>query len=45
MKQEHITRRNFLKKTSVLAAGAIGFPYLVQSSALGNAGTVAAADA
>lgn len=33
-------RRDFLKKSAVVA-GAIGFPYIVSSSALGKAGTVA----
>lgn len=36
----HFTRRDFLKK----AAGAIAFPYVVPSSALGKAGTVAASE-
>jgi predicted dehydrogenase len=36
-----IDRRNFLKTTTGLTAGLIGFPYVVQSSALGKAGTVA----
>ena len=36
-----IGRRHFLKKTAGLAAGAIAFPYVVSSSALGKAGTVA----
>jgi predicted dehydrogenase len=34
-------RRTFLKKGASVAAGAIAFPYIVPSSALGNAGTVA----
>jgi predicted dehydrogenase len=36
----HFTRRDFLKK----AAGVIAFPYVVPSSALGKAGTVAASE-
>ena len=38
---KHIGRRGFLKATAKLAAGAVAFPYIVQSSALGKAGTVA----
>jgi len=34
-------RRKFLKKSTGLALGAVGFPYIVRSSALGKAGTVA----
>ena len=36
-----VNRRAFLKKTAGVAAGVVGFPYIVQSSALGKAGTVA----
>ena len=36
-----IGRRQFLKKTAGLAAGAIAFPYIVPASALGKAGTIA----
>jgi len=39
--RERITRRSFLKKTTGLAAGAIAFPYVVSSSALGKAGAIA----
>ncbi|UCG58463.1 MAG: Gfo/Idh/MocA family oxidoreductase, partial [Phycisphaerales bacterium] len=39
-----ITRRRFLKKTTTLAVGAVGFPYVVSPSALGNAGSVAASN-
>jgi predicted dehydrogenase len=39
--RQRITRRSFLKKTTGLAAGAIAFPYVVPSSALGKAGTIA----
>ena len=37
-----ITRRGFMKKTVGMAAGAVGFPYIIRSSALGKAGEVAA---
>ena len=36
-----VNRRDFLRKTIGLTAGAIGFPYIVRSSALGKSGTVA----
>jgi len=36
-----LSRRAFLKKTAVVTGGAIGFPSLVKSSALGKAGTIA----
>jgi predicted dehydrogenase len=36
-----MNRRGFLKGASGIAAGAIGFPYLIPSSALGKSGTVA----
>jgi hypothetical protein len=35
------SRRQFLRKTAGAAAGIIGFPYLIPSSAVGLAGTVA----
>ena len=38
--RKNISRRQFLKRTSVAAAGAIGFPYVVSSSVLG-AGSIA----
>jgi len=43
MKQDpgSISRRCFFRKTAAASAGIIGFPYLVRSSALGLAGTVA----
>ncbi|MGB2862575.1 MAG: Gfo/Idh/MocA family oxidoreductase [Sedimentisphaerales bacterium] len=41
MKQGHINRRNFLKSAAGASVAAVGFPYLVRSSALGNAGSVA----
>ncbi|HIJ70440.1 MAG TPA: Gfo/Idh/MocA family oxidoreductase [Planctomycetes bacterium] len=37
----NMNRRKFLETTSVMAAGAIGFPYIVTASALGNGGAVA----
>ncbi len=40
-KQHQISRRSFLKKTSALTAGAVAFPYIVPSSAMGNDGTIA----
>ncbi len=40
-KQIGINRRRFLKGTGALTAGAIGFPYVVSSSALGKAGAIA----
>jgi len=39
--KKDMTRRGFLKKTVGTAAGAVMFPYVVQSSALGKAGTIA----
>lgn len=45
MKRDNeISRRGFLKKTAGAAVGALGFPYLVSSSALGKAGSVAAGE-
>lgn len=35
-----LSRRSFLKKTAGIAAGVVGFPYVIQSSALGKSGTV-----
>ncbi|MBN2310289.1 MAG: Gfo/Idh/MocA family oxidoreductase [Candidatus Hydrogenedentes bacterium] len=37
----HSTRRGFLKRTAAMAAGAVGFPYIVPASALGADGHVA----
>ncbi|MCJ7673738.1 MAG: Gfo/Idh/MocA family oxidoreductase, partial [Sedimentisphaerales bacterium] len=34
----NISRRNFLKRTSTVMTGLMGFPYIVPSSALGKAG-------
>ena len=39
--KKNIDRRQFLKTAAGAAAGAIAFPYIVPSSALGKAGTVA----
>ncbi|MHC4537359.1 MAG: twin-arginine translocation signal domain-containing protein, partial [Planctomycetota bacterium] len=39
-----ITRRGFLKKTTGAAVGAVSFPYIVSSSALGANGNVAASN-
>ncbi len=36
-----LNRRGFLKKAGAAAAGMVGFPYLVRSSALGLAGAIA----
>ncbi len=41
MKAKGINRRQFLKQAAGTSAAAVGFPYLVASSAMGNAGTVA----
>jgi len=41
MKRGHINRRVFLKRAAGASAAAVGFPYLVRSSALGNAGSIA----
>jgi len=41
MKKNMINRRGFLKKTTGVTAAIVGFPYIVRSSALGKAGTIA----
>ncbi len=41
---KQISRRSFLKKTTSAAVGAVSFPYIVSSSALGQAGAVAASE-
>ncbi len=41
LKTRTITRRKFLKRATAAAAGVAGIPYLIPSSALGKAGTVA----
>jgi len=38
---QQLTRRHFIKQTMGLAAASVGFPYVIASSALGKAGTVA----
>jgi predicted dehydrogenase len=40
-KNNQMDRREFLKRTGAVAAGAVAFPYLVKSSALGAEGAVA----
>jgi len=44
LKSKDITRRRFLKNATGITAGAIAFPYIVSSSALGNAGNVSASN-
>ncbi|MHC4206579.1 MAG: Gfo/Idh/MocA family protein [Planctomycetota bacterium] len=44
MARRHINRRDFLKRAAGASVASVGFPYLVQYSALGNAGTVAASE-
>ncbi len=39
--KKKVNRRKFLKKTMAVTAGVVGFPYIIRSSALGKAGTVA----
>ena len=41
MMKKGLTRRKFLKKTALSAAGAVTFPYFVQGSALGKSNSVA----
>jgi len=41
---KNVTRRSFLKKAVGTAVGAVGFPHLINSSALGKQGGVAAGD-
>jgi len=43
MSIDNMNRREFLRRTAG-TAGAIGFPYVVSSSALGKGGTVAASE-
>jgi predicted dehydrogenase len=38
---KNVNRREFFKKATTLAAGAVVFPYVIRSSALGKAGRVA----
>ena len=44
MNTKKFDRREFIKSATSIAAGAVGIPYLVSSSALGNAGSVAPSD-
>jgi len=44
MKNRELNRRQFLKSATGVTAGAIAFPYVVSSSALGQAGGVAASN-
>jgi len=44
MKNRMIDRRRFMRRAAGTAAGVVGFPYLVSSSALGNAGAAAASE-
>ncbi|MHC4489475.1 MAG: twin-arginine translocation signal domain-containing protein, partial [Planctomycetota bacterium] len=44
MKAIEINRRQFLRRTTGAAVGAASFPYVVSSSALGKAGSVAASN-
>ncbi len=44
MKKREFNRRRFLKRAAGAAAGAVGFPYVVSSSALGSDGSVAASE-
>ncbi|RPJ29092.1 MAG: gfo/Idh/MocA family oxidoreductase, partial [Planctomycetaceae bacterium] len=40
VRQGNVTRRGFLRGTTGLALGAVGFPYVVRSTALGGSGAV-----
>lgn len=44
MRNRTIDRRQFIRRATGTAVGAVGFPYIVSSSALGNAGSVAASE-
>ena len=41
MRTRQVSRRDFVRKAAGACAAAAGFPYIVRSSALGNAGSVA----
>ena len=41
---KNTSRRGFLKKAAGIAAGTIGFPYIVSASALGKDGDIAASE-
>jgi predicted dehydrogenase len=43
-RHRNVTRRGFLRGTTGLALGAVGFPYIVRSTALGGSGAVAASE-
>jgi predicted dehydrogenase len=43
-KRGFITRRRFMRKAAAAAAGGLAFPYMVASSSLGKAGSVAASN-
>jgi hypothetical protein len=45
MKKKKISRRQFLKRATEITAGAVAFPYLIPSSALGGSGAVETATA
>jgi predicted dehydrogenase len=40
-RRQKITRRTFLKNATIVAGAAVAFPYIIPSSALGGAGSVA----
>jgi predicted dehydrogenase len=42
--KKRLSRRDFLRRTGSLAAGAVAFPYVIRSSALGEAGGTAPSD-
>jgi predicted dehydrogenase len=44
MQNKNINRRQFLKKATGVTAGAVAFPYIVSSAALGGDGNVAASN-
>ncbi|UCG55999.1 MAG: Gfo/Idh/MocA family oxidoreductase [Phycisphaerales bacterium] len=44
MKAKHSSRRDFLRKTAHVALGTLSFPYIIPSSALGQADQVAASN-
>ena len=44
MKKKQISRRRFLRKAACASTAAVGYPYVVASSALGKAGSVAASN-
>jgi len=41
MSHKKFNRRKFLKKSGKAALAAVGFPYIISSSALGKAGAIA----